>query len=86
MIRWTHHCGSLAQNAGDCMKDLHYRLKAVDQFTISIPIGLKLLCFVAKDIKNCVGGAAILESLGGGMGGEVYSCLFGIFGQGGIEN
>ncbi len=67
------------------MKDLHYRLKTVDQFTIFILIGLKLFCFVSKDVENCVGGAAILESLGGGMGGEVYSCLFGIFGQGGIE-
>ena len=68
------------------MKDLHYGLKTVDQFTISIPVGLKLFCFVSKDIENCVGGAAILESLDGGMRSEVYSCLLGIFGQGGIEN
>lgn len=68
------------------MKDLDYWLKTVDQFTISIAISLKLFCFISKDVENCVGGAAILESLGGGMGGEVYSCLFGIFGQGRIEN
>jgi len=86
MIRQTHHSGSLAQNGGDCMKDLHYRLETVDQFTIFILIGLKLFCFVSKDVENCVGGAAILESLDGGMRSEVYSCLFGIFGQGGIEN
>jgi hypothetical protein len=68
------------------MKDLYYRLETVDQLAIPVTISLKLLCFVPKDVENCVGGAAILESLSRGMYGEVNSCLFGIFGQCGIEN
>ena len=68
------------------MKDLYYWLKRVDQLAIPVTISLKLLCFVFQESENCVGGAGILESLGRGMYSEVNSCLFGIFGQCGIEN
>ena len=68
------------------MKDLYYWLETVDQLAISVAISLKLICFVFQEGENCVGGPGILESLCRGMYGEVYSCLFGIFGQGGIEN
>jgi hypothetical protein len=36
------------------MKDLCYRFQTVDQSAISIPMGSKLLCFVPKDVENCV--------------------------------
>jgi hypothetical protein len=68
------------------MKNLYYRLETVDQLAIPIAISLKLLCFVFQESENCLGGTGILESLGRGMYGEVYSCLLGIFGQGGSEN
>ena len=68
------------------MKDLYYRLETVDQLAIPVAISLKLLCFVFQEGENCLGGTGILESLGRGIYGEVYSCLFGIFGQGSIEN
>ena len=68
------------------MKDLYYRLETVDQLAIPVAISLKLLCFVIQEGENCLGGAGMLESLGRGISGEVYSCLFGIFGQCGIEN
>jgi len=68
------------------MKDLYYRFETVDQLAIPVTISLKLLCFIFQEGENCLGGAGILESLGRGMYGEVYSCLFGIFGQCGIEN
>ena len=68
------------------MKDLYYWFKTVDQFAIPIAICLELLCFVSEEIKDGIGGFAILEGLGGGMSSEVYACLFGIVGQGSIEN
>ena len=68
------------------MKDLHYWFKTVDQLAIPIAICLELLCFVSEEIKDDIGGVAILEGLGGGMCSEVYACLFGIVGQGSIEN
>jgi hypothetical protein len=68
------------------MKDLYYRLETFYQLAIPVTISLKPLCFVFQEGENCVDGAGILESLGRGMYGEVYSCLFGIFGQCSIEN
>jgi len=60
------------------MKDMHYRLKAIDQFAIPIAIFLELDCFVLKHVEEVVGRAAVLKVLGAGMCSEIYSCLFGI--------
>jgi len=62
------------------MKDLYYRFKTVDQLSIPIAIFLELVCFVSEDIKDGIGGVAILEGLRGRMCNEVYACLFGIVG------
>ena len=82
----AHHRGSLAKNARDCMKDLYYRFKTVDQLPIPIAICLELVCFVSEEIKDGIGGVAILEGLGRGMCCKVYPCLFSIVGQGSIKN
>ena len=68
------------------MKDMYYWFKTVDKLAISIAICLELVCFVSEEIEDGIGGVAILEGLGGGMCSEVYACLFGIVGQGSIEN
>ena len=60
------------------MKDLYYGFKTVDQFAIPIAICLELLCPVSKEIKDGIGGVAILEGLCRGMCNEVYASLFGI--------
>jgi len=60
------------------MKDLNYRLKAIDQFAIPIAICLELVCFILKHVEEVVGRAAVLKVLGAGMYSEIYSCLFGI--------
>ena len=86
LIRSAHHRGSLSKNARDCMKYLYNGFKTVDQLSIPIAIRLELLCFVSEEIKDGIGGVAILEGLGRGMCGEVYACLLCIVGQGSIEN
>jgi len=68
------------------MKDLYYGFKTVGQLAIPIAICLELLCFVFEEIKDRIGGVAILEGLHRGVPGEVYACLFGIVGRRGIEN
>jgi len=68
------------------MKNLYYRFKTLDQLAIPIAIRLELLCFVLEETEDCIGGAAILEGLRGGMCCEVYACLFGIVGQRNIKN
>ena len=68
------------------MKDLYYGFKTVDQFSIPIAICLELLCFFSEEIKDSIGGVAILEGLGRGMFGEVYACLLSIVRQSNIEN
>ncbi len=62
------------------MKDLYYWFKTVDQLSIPIAICLELVCFVSEDVKDGIGGVAILEGLRGRMCDEVYACLFGIVG------
>ena len=47
--------GCLAKNAGDCMKDLYYWFKTVDQFAITIAVSLELFCFVSEEVDDCVG-------------------------------
>jgi hypothetical protein len=68
------------------MKDMYYWPKTVYQLSISIAICLELVCFVSKEIEDRIGGVATLEGLGGWMCSKVYACLFGIVGQGSIEN
>ena len=68
------------------MKDMYYRFKTVDQLAIPIAICLELLCFFCEEIKDGISGVAILEGLCRGMSSEVDACLFGIVGQGSIEN
>ena len=68
------------------MKNSYDRFKAVDQFAIAVTICLELVCFVLEEVDNRVGRVAVLKYLGRGMSGEVYSCLFKIIGQSGIEN
>ena len=67
------------------MKYLYNRLETVYQFAIPIAICLELICFALKDVEGRISRVAVLEGLGGGMSGEVYACLFGIIGQGGVE-
>ena len=67
------------------MKYLYNRLETVYEFAIPITKCLELICFGLKDVEDGVGRAAVLEGLGGGMSGEVYACLLGIIGQGGVE-
>ena len=86
LIRSAHHRGNLGKNARDCMKNLYYGFKTVDQLSIPIAICLELLCFVLEETKDGIGGIAILEGLGRGMCDEVYASLFGIVRQGSIEN
>jgi hypothetical protein len=68
------------------MKNLYYRLKTIKQFAISITICLKLVCFVLKEFKDVIDRMTRLERLCAGMYGEVYASLFGIIGQGSIED
>jgi len=60
------------------MKDLYYWFKTVDQLAISIAICLELLCLVSEEIKDRIGGVAILDGLCRGISSKVYACLFGI--------
>jgi len=65
---------------------MYYRFETVDQLAIPIAICLELLCLVSEEIEDGIGVVAILEGLCRGMSSEVYACLFGIVGQGSIEN
>ena len=67
------------------MEYLYKRLETVHEFAIPIAICLELVCFVLKDVEDRIGRVAVLDGLGGGMNGEVYGCLSGIIGQGGVE-
>ena len=75
-----------AENARNCMKDMYYGFKAIDQFAIPITICLELLGPVLKHVEEVVSRAAVLKILGVGIRGKIYSSLFGIVVQGGIEN
>ena len=84
LIRLAHDRANFTKDAGNCMKDLYYGFKTVDQLAIPIAICLELLCPVSEEIKDGIGGVAILEGLCRGMRSEVYACLIGIVGQGSI--
>jgi hypothetical protein len=68
------------------MKNLHNWSKAVDQLVISVAEILELLDFVLKELKDSIGGLAILEFLGKWILGQVYSGVLAIVSQGCIEN
>jgi hypothetical protein len=68
------------------MKNLYYWLKRVKQFAISVTICLKLVCFALKEFEDGIDRITGLKRLCAGMCGEVYASLFGIIGQGSIED
>ena len=68
------------------MKNLHNWSKAVDQLVISVSELLGLIYFFLKELKDIIGGLAILEFFGEWILGQVYSGVPAIVGQGCIEN
>jgi hypothetical protein len=68
------------------MKHLDDRLETIDQLSISIAIGLELACFLLEDVEDSIGRIAILEGSSDGVCCEVYTGLFGILGQRGVED
>ncbi len=68
----------MGEDARKRMKNLYYWFKAVDQFAITIPICLELLCSVLKQVEEGIRRVAVLKVLGDGIRSKVYSCLFGI--------
>jgi hypothetical protein len=68
------------------MKNLHNWSKAVDQLVISVSELLELVYFFLKELKDIIGGLAILEFFGEWILGQVYSGVLAIVGQGYIEN
>ena len=68
------------------MEDLYYGLKAIDQFTIPIAICLELLGLVLKHVEEVVSRLTVLKISGVGIRGKIYSGLFGIVVQCGVES
>jgi len=77
----AHGSGSLAENCGNLMENLYDWFKVVDQFSVSVPVCVELVCSVLQEVENGVGVVAIPDGLGKGMRGKVYTRLRGIVRQ-----
>ena len=67
------------------MEGLYYGFEAIDQFVIPIAICLEFLRSLPKRIEEVVGRVTVLKVLSEGLCSNVYTCLFGIVRQSGIE-
>ena len=68
------------------MDNLNNGMKAVDQFSIFVPIVLEHRFSILKQPKDVFRGVACPESVGGRMIREVYPSLLAVVVQRSIEN
>ena len=67
------------------MEGLYYGFEAIDEFAFPIAEYLELLRSLLKHLEEVLGRVAVLKVLGERLCSKIYSCLFGIFTQSGIE-
>lgn len=68
------------------MDNLNDGMKAVDQFSIFVPIVFEHHFSILKQPEDAFRGVACSESVGGGMVREVYPSLLAVIVQRSIEN
>jgi len=85
-ISRAYQASNFAKDASERMDDLNDGTKAVDQFSIFVPIVFECRFSVLKQPEDVFGGVAYLKFVGGRMIREVYPGLSGVVVQCGIEN
>jgi hypothetical protein len=85
LIRGAHDNNGLAKGTRNYVEELDYRVKAVDQFAMLVPISSELVCFILKQLKDSICRVTILNLVDKRMFGKVNSSLLCVVGQG-IDN
>jgi hypothetical protein len=81
----AHMADRMANDARECVNDVHCTAKGVYQFPISFTIFLEGLCSILEEVEDLAGRIRLFESDSKRSLREVCSSEFCIVGQGGID-